>query len=51
MPQMLDEAALPSSGNAHELAGYLHGDAPVSIIFIAGPPDIGIPSPLMVPGD
>jgi len=32
---------LPHSGLSHELQGYLHGDAPVSLIFFDGPPGSG----------
>jgi mannose-6-phosphate isomerase-like protein (cupin superfamily) len=38
---VIDRAALPFTGLSHELEGYLHGDAPVSLIFFDGPPGSG----------
>lgn len=32
---------LPYIGNSYELEGYLHGDAPASLIFFDGPPRSG----------
>lgn len=42
MPAIITKADLPYVGNAHELEGYLHGDAPVSIIFVDSPPGSGV---------
>jgi quercetin dioxygenase-like cupin family protein len=41
MPEIINRGDLPYSGNAHELEGYLHGDASVCIIFFDGPPGSG----------
>jgi len=38
---IIDQASLPSSGTAHELEGYLHGDVAVSIIVVDAPPGSG----------
>jgi mannose-6-phosphate isomerase-like protein (cupin superfamily) len=40
-PPVITLKELPYVGNAHELEGYLHGEAPVSIIFFDGPPGSG----------
>lgn len=41
MPELITKTDLPYVGNAHELEGYLHGDARASIIFFDGPPGSG----------
>lgn len=41
MPHAITVTDLPYDGNSHDLQGYLHGDAPTSIIFFAGPPGSG----------
>lgn len=41
MPNVITRSDLPYVGNGHELEGYLHGDAPVTIIFFDGPPGSG----------
>jgi mannose-6-phosphate isomerase-like protein (cupin superfamily) len=41
LSQVVDKTALPYAGSSHELEGYLHGDAPVSLIFFDGPPGSG----------
>ena len=41
MPVVINKLDLPYIGNSHELEGYLHGDAPVSIILFDGPPGTG----------
>lgn len=38
---VIERTALPFSGSSHELQGYLHGDAPVSLIFFDGGPGSG----------
>jgi mannose-6-phosphate isomerase-like protein (cupin superfamily) len=38
---VIDRNDLPHVGNSPELEGYLHGDAPVSIILFDGPPGSG----------
>lgn len=38
---VIDLAQLPNSGSSHELEGYLHGEAPASLIFVDGPPGSG----------
>jgi mannose-6-phosphate isomerase-like protein (cupin superfamily) len=38
---VIERGALPFTGNSHELQGYLHGDAPVCLIFFDGPPGSG----------
>jgi mannose-6-phosphate isomerase-like protein (cupin superfamily) len=41
MPEIIISEALPYRGNSHELEGYLHAGAGVSVIFFAGPPGSG----------
>jgi mannose-6-phosphate isomerase-like protein (cupin superfamily) len=38
---IIDQTALPSSGTAYELEGYLHDDVAVSIIIVDAPPGKG----------
>jgi mannose-6-phosphate isomerase-like protein (cupin superfamily) len=38
---VINREDLPYFGHAHELQGYLHGEAPVSLIFVDGPPGSG----------
>jgi len=38
---VIERSALPFTGSSHELEGYLHGDAPVCLIFFDGPPGSG----------
>ena len=38
---VINRADLPYVGNSHELEGYLHGGAPVCLIFFDGPPGSG----------
>jgi mannose-6-phosphate isomerase-like protein (cupin superfamily) len=38
---VINRDELPIVAGAHELEGYLHGDAPISIIFVDGPPGSG----------
>lgn len=38
---VIQRDTLPLVGGAHELEGYLHGDVPVSLIFVDGPPGSG----------
>ena len=38
---VIERNALPFTGSSHELEGYLHGDAPVCLIFVDGPPGSG----------
>ena len=41
MPQVTALADLPFSGSSHEMEGYLHGDAPITLIFFDGAPGSG----------
>lgn len=40
-PQIIDRESLPLVAGARELEGYLHGNAPLSIIFVDAPPGSG----------
>ena len=41
MPEIIVRDDLPYRGNSHELEGFLHGKAGVSVIFFDGPPGTG----------
>lgn len=41
MLEIINVAELPDAGLSRELEGYLHGEAPVSIIFVDVPPGGG----------
>lgn len=41
MSRVISLSDLPFSGSSHEMEGYLHGDAPVTLIFFDGPPGSG----------
>ena len=41
MPEIIARDELPYRGSSHELEGYLHGGADISVIFFDGPPGSG----------
>ena len=41
VPEIIIRDGLPYRGSSHELEGYLHGAAGISVIFFDGPPGSG----------